>query len=281
MINPYILGFFASVLLHIGVFFLVVESQQQTIEYKKLDVVPVNFIAIATPPTNFAVSASIKPMLPLMKKSLANESAKQNEPRKAANKNVKRPSQTAKKTVLKQPEKKIAKTKTLKEKPIAQKTIKPVTDKILDDMIKHLEKSSVAESKPVKKAVVAVKKERPTPTSVRKNQPKPMAKRKAAMTNQPQLEASFKQRLQKLIASNKKYPARAKRNGEAGRVQVSFVIYANGQINHVRVVKSSGSTSLDQATIKLLKKVSGQLTFPNNLQKKQWQLTLPIEYRLR
>lgn len=279
MINPYIPGFLLSVLLHIGVFFFVVESQQNTIESKQADVVPVSFIVAAAPQPEQIVSEPINPAPTIVTKIQTNEVAKQNELKKQAKENKTTPPKPAEKLVSKKPEKKIRKVKKVKEKPVEKKTKKAATDKTLDAMIRNLEKNNNVQKEPVKKANAPVRKEKPK--QVKGGLPKAMPKRKVAMTNQPQLEQSFKQRLQKLIAKNKKYPARAKRNGEEGRVQVSFVIYANGQIKNIQVAKSSGTTSLDQAATKLLRKVSGQLTFPNNMQKKQWQLSLPIEYRLR
>jgi len=94
-------------------------------------------------------------------------------------------------------------------------------------------------------------------------------------------ERAFKARLHQLIATNKRYPKRAKRMGKQGTVRVSFIILSNGQIRNVRVIQSSGNSSLDKAAIKAVNKSSGRLPFPKGVNKRQWAMTVPITYKLR
>lgn len=109
----------------------------------------------------------------------------------------------------------------------------------------------------------------------------PVAKQAAKNTQNKAAEQQYKSRLHQVIAQQKKYPARAKRKQEEGTVTVSFVIYANGSIQNLKIVRSSGSDSLDQAAINTVKQISNRLPFPAEINRKQWQLTLPLVYRLR
>lgn len=95
------------------------------------------------------------------------------------------------------------------------------------------------------------------------------------------LENQYKLRLQQLIAKNKNYPIRAKRRNLEGTVTVSFVVQANGAINNVKLVRSSGSRILDKAAIRSVQRASGQLPFSKGINRKQWRFTLPLIYRLR
>jgi protein TonB len=271
MISPYIPGFLLSVLFHIGVFFLVVESQENTIESRPMNAVPVSFI----------VATSIPEAKPLISESSGRTPITVSEPlpiqrlkQPLFDKSLRKKKEKPSKPIPEKPEKKTTQAKKVKKKTAEPETVKVAKDKTLDTMIQNLEKAHLAKKESVPTNAGKVK-------QVRSSPPQTMPKQKVVMRSQAQSEQVFKQRLQQLIARNKKYPARAKRNGEEGQVNVAFVIYANGQINNIQVTRSSGITLLDQAAVKLLKKVSGQLTFPNDLQKKQWQLSLPIEYRLR
>ena len=93
-------------------------------------------------------------------------------------------------------------------------------------------------------------------------------------------ENAYKTRLHQLIAANKRYPRRAKRMGKQGTVRVTFIILANGLIKNIKILASSGNSGLDQAAIKALKRSSGKLPFPKEINKKQWVITVPITYQL-
>lgn len=94
-------------------------------------------------------------------------------------------------------------------------------------------------------------------------------------------EAAYKARLKQLLNANKPYPKRAKRRGKQGRVNVSFTILRNGLIESIRVVRSSGNSSLDNAALRAVKSISGQLPFPKEITKSQWVFTVPVIYQLR
>lgn len=117
----------------------------------------------------------------------------------------------------------------------------------------------------------------PSPRRVAKpSRPKQVAPR----GNSRAAEQQFKARLNRLVASSKKYPARAKRRHVEGKVTVSFVMYRDGSIKQITIKKGSGSRILDQAAIKVIKKISKKLPFPTEISRKQWQFSISIVYRL-
>jgi protein TonB len=87
--------------------------------------------------------------------------------------------------------------------------------------------------------------------------------------------------LQRAIARHRFYPRDARRRGLEGEVAISFVIQADGRITDVRVAKSSGSDSLDNAGVRTLENLSRFRPIPAELGRSRWMLRVPISYALR
>ncbi|WP_299198681.1 energy transducer TonB [Thermocrinis sp.] len=80
-----------------------------------------------------------------------------------------------------------------------------------------------------------------------------------------------------IIESEKRYPEEAKRRGEEGTVVVSFTIDESGNSVNVRLVSSSGSPSIDNETLRLIR----SLKFPPPPTGKPVNLRVEVEYQLR
>jgi protein TonB len=80
-----------------------------------------------------------------------------------------------------------------------------------------------------------------------------------------------------IIESKKRYPEEAKRRGEEGTVAVSFTIDESGNPVNVRLASSSGSSSLDNETLRLIR----SLKFPPPPEGKPINLRVEVEYQLR
>ena len=80
-----------------------------------------------------------------------------------------------------------------------------------------------------------------------------------------------------IIESEKRYPEEAKRRGEEGTVVVSFTIDESGNPVNVRLVSSSGSPSIDNETLRLIR----SLKFPPPPTGKPVNLRVEVEYQLR
>ena len=250
-----LIGFAVSAIIHTGlvlllVFGLSVNSTPQKIE----ESVPLRLAMFQEAEPEPIVKQEVKPVEP---KPIAKQHAKLEVKEKPIPKVKPKPK---KKRVKKEPKIKA------KPKKVAKKPTKK-SDKKLDEMISSLQ-SQKAVKQPTKRRAK-------TPTKKTNNKQTVKAK------NNPAIEQQYKARLRRLIASYKKYPARAKRNGDEGTVMLAFSLSANGNISNIRVTQSSGSNSLDQAAMSTLKKISGKLPFPVGINRKQWQLSLPLVYHLR
>jgi protein TonB len=80
-----------------------------------------------------------------------------------------------------------------------------------------------------------------------------------------------------IIESKKRYPEEAKRRGEEGTVVVSFTIDESGNPVNVRLASSSGSSSIDNETLRLIR----SLKFPPPPEGKPVNLRVEVEYQLR
>jgi protein TonB len=80
-----------------------------------------------------------------------------------------------------------------------------------------------------------------------------------------------------IIESKKRYPEEAKRRGEEGTVVVSFTIDESGNPVNVRLASSSGSPSIDNETLRLIR----SLKFPPPPDGKPINLRVEVEYQLR
>jgi TonB family C-terminal domain len=80
-----------------------------------------------------------------------------------------------------------------------------------------------------------------------------------------------------IIESKKRYPEEAKRRGEEGTVVVSFTIDESGNPLNVKLASSSGSPSIDNETLRLIR----SLKFPPPPDGKPINLRVEVEYQLR
>lgn len=80
-----------------------------------------------------------------------------------------------------------------------------------------------------------------------------------------------------IIESKKRYPEEAKRRGEEGTVVVSFTIDESGKPVNVKLASSSGSSSIDNETLRLIR----SLKFPPPPDGKPVNLRVEVEYQLR
>jgi len=80
-----------------------------------------------------------------------------------------------------------------------------------------------------------------------------------------------------IIESKKRYPEEAKRRGEEGTVVVSFTIDESGNPVNVKLASSSGSPSIDNETLRLIR----SLKFPPPPDGKPINLRVEVDYKLR
>jgi len=91
--------------------------------------------------------------------------------------------------------------------------------------------------------------------------PPPRAERVVATRDPSEVEVSWQTRLLSHLARYKRYPEDARRRGFEGTVKIRFKVSAEGKLLSAEVVGSSGSASLDRATLAMLRR-AGTLPKP-------------------
>ncbi len=268
-------GLLISLIIHAGIVYFLVFFLQVPPAPEKLKTVPISLSMFQPEPKPVFETISAIPELPTIaeKIHLDNDFAllplpipKKVKPRKRKVVKVKAKRRLKKKTVK-------AKRKSQSKKQITKAKRKSQSKKQVTKAkrkTKSQPKKQVTKSKP-KKQIVKVKPVKPKITQ---------ARNKVKVNKSKEAEKAYRRKLNRLIAQKKTYPRKAKRMGQQGVVRVSFTVLANGKIKNIRIGKSSGSSSLDKATKKLIKKISGLLPFSKSIQRKQWQFHINIKYKL-
>ncbi len=79
----------------------------------------------------------------------------------------------------------------------------------------------------------------------------------------------------------KRYPPQAQTRGERGVAQLAFSIDRSGGVHDARIVRSSGSHLLDEATLDLLKRAAPLPPPPPEISRTQIAIQVPIRYDIR
>jgi protein TonB len=114
---------------------------------------------------------------------------------------------------------------------------------------------------------------KPPPEPLPKPSPKPEVDR-------VQVARTYLQQVRGAIAGAKQYPFRAQRMGIGGSVSISFVILASSQFGGVGVKRSSGYDVLDQAALRTVRSLSGQLPRPPDLGDTPLRASITLLYQL-
>lgn len=83
------------------------------------------------------------------------------------------------------------------------------------------------------------------------------------------------------IEASKHYPRRARRARQQGETLVSFTIDRGGRISGLKIVRGSGYSSLDRASLDAVHAIDGRFPIPDTIQRSNWPFTVPIRYTLR
>ncbi len=79
------------------------------------------------------------------------------------------------------------------------------------------------------------------------------------------------------------YPKRAKRRHWEGEVKIEFKLQTNGTITGLKIIKSSGRSILDQAALEIFQeKMQFKFKpFPKEIERREWEISVPVTYHLR
>lgn len=76
-----------------------------------------------------------------------------------------------------------------------------------------------------------------------------------------------------------RYPSEAKRQRLKGEVRVRFTVAQNGSVSGIRIVRSSGSSILDQAALDTVRRAAPFPRIPNEAGRSSWGFTVPLAFR--
>ena len=79
----------------------------------------------------------------------------------------------------------------------------------------------------------------------------------------------------------KRYPPEAQSRGEAGVAQLAFALDRSGGVHNARIVRSSGSSSLDRETLALVERAQPLPPPPPEAAGSQIAVVVPIRYNVR
>jgi len=102
-----------------------------------------------------------------------------------------------------------------------------------------------------------------------------------AASHRPNAVPSWKSALVSRLERAKRYPPQAQARGERGVAQLAFSIDRRGGVHNARIVRSSGSRLLDEATLELLKRAAPLPAPPPELAGAQIAIQVPIRYDIR
>jgi protein TonB len=93
-------------------------------------------------------------------------------------------------------------------------------------------------------------------------------------------EARYAASVRAEIVANRQYPRRALRRRLEGVVIVGFRIQADGRIDSVRVINSSGHDVLDAAAVEAVRKSRKFDAFPDEIDKPDWEFDVRVSFRV-
>jgi protein TonB len=92
---------------------------------------------------------------------------------------------------------------------------------------------------------------------------------------------NWKSRLVARLERYKRYPNEAQRRREHGVVRLAFNVDRRGGVHNVRILRSSGSSLLDRATLALPRRAAPLPPPPANLGGRRIPIVVPIRYNIR
>ncbi len=102
-----------------------------------------------------------------------------------------------------------------------------------------------------------------------------------ASARNPDAVPSWKSQLVARLERYKRYPAQAQSRGEQGVAQLAFSIDRSGAVHHARILRSSGSSLLDEATLDLVDRAAPLPPPPPEISGAQIAIVVPIHYGIR
>jgi len=108
----------------------------------------------------------------------------------------------------------------------------------------------------------------------------PQPELKTALQQVISPESSYYYELLRSIEKNKFYPLKAKKRGQEGEVVLEISILKDGRIARVKIIKSSGISTLDRAAFLAVNKIKKFKPLPLSLTLNSTTVQIPMQYKL-
>ncbi len=102
-----------------------------------------------------------------------------------------------------------------------------------------------------------------------------------ASSHNPNALPNWKSELVARLERAKRYPSEAQSRGEQGVSQLAFSVDRGGGVHNARIVRSSGSSALDSATLALAERAAPLPPPPPEIAGAQIAISVPIRYNIR
>ncbi|HEY1311467.1 MAG TPA: TonB family protein [Pseudolabrys sp.] len=102
-----------------------------------------------------------------------------------------------------------------------------------------------------------------------------------ASSHNPDALPNWKSELVARLERAKRYPSEAQARGEQGVAQLAFSVDRRGGVHNVHIAHSSGSSSLDSATLELVDRAAPLPPPPPEVAGAQIAISVPIRYNIR
>jgi len=100
-------------------------------------------------------------------------------------------------------------------------------------------------------------------------------------SHNPDAVPNWKSQLVARLERYKRYPSQAQSRGEQGVAQLAFSVDRSGGVHHARILRSSGSSLLDEATLALVERAAPLPPPPPEISGAQIAIVVPIRYNMR
>ena len=102
-----------------------------------------------------------------------------------------------------------------------------------------------------------------------------------ASSRNPDAVPNWKSQLVARLERYKQYPSQAQSRDEQGVAQLAFSVDRSGGVHNARIVRSSGSSLLDEATLALVERAAPLPPPPPEISGAQIAIVVPIRYNIR
>lgn len=119
------------------------------------------------------------------------------------------------------------------------------------------------------------------PSSAETRSERAAAPMPGANSHNPNALPNWKSQLVAQLERNKRYPSEAQSRGEQGIAQLAFNVDRSGGVHNARIVQSSGSSVLDQATLAMVARAAPLPPPPPEITGSQIPISVPIRYNAR